>query len=273
MDSPSSAHQKMQLTSVQETLVIPLYARALDFRSEHPILNDAKADEIVRSIDYDFVNRTGFGEESLVIRAKHYDDWTREFLKGDSQAVVMNAGCGLDARILRVDPSPRVRWFDVDYPQVIELRKKFYKERDGYQMIASPLTDPAWLDLIPQDLPIMFVADGVLEYLTRDDVAALLNRITDRFPRGQLAFDVMTPFAVRSAAAHLHDESGPLHKWAVEDLQEINALDAKLERMLAFPLFASPLLRGLSLRSRLFYGAMCLLPRFRNLLRLVRYRF
>jgi O-methyltransferase involved in polyketide biosynthesis len=74
MDLPSPTSHKLKLTKVQETLLIPLYAKALDHRSKAPILNDAKADEIVRSIDYDFAKTGGFGDESLVVRAKHYDE-------------------------------------------------------------------------------------------------------------------------------------------------------------------------------------------------------
>ena len=229
--------------------------------------------KIVRSIDYDFDKQNNFGDDLLVVRAKHYDEWTQAFLNTNPQTIVLNLGCGLDARITRVDPSPEVSWFDVDYPEVIRLRENFYSERAGYRMIASSLADPAWLSGIPKERPAMIVADGVLEYLTAEQVGALLNRLTDHFPHGEIAFDVMTPFAVRSAASTLHDEAGPLHKWAVGRLTEIDALDSHMERRAELPLFASPYMRRLPWRSRSFYSAMCLIPLFKNMLRLVQYQF
>ncbi|MFF0589262.1 hypothetical protein ACFYWD_25225 [Streptomyces sp. NPDC003781] len=46
--------KKPRLGTVQETLLIPPYARAADYRKEHAPLRDALAEEIVASIDYDF---------------------------------------------------------------------------------------------------------------------------------------------------------------------------------------------------------------------------
>ncbi|MFG6301111.1 MULTISPECIES: hypothetical protein [Streptomyces] len=43
-----------RLGTVQETLLIPLYARAVENRKELPMLRDARAAEIVAALDYDF---------------------------------------------------------------------------------------------------------------------------------------------------------------------------------------------------------------------------
>ncbi|WP_203665178.1 hypothetical protein [Streptomyces parvus] len=45
--------EKPHLGTVQETLLIPLYARAVENRKEQALLRDARAEEIVASIDYD----------------------------------------------------------------------------------------------------------------------------------------------------------------------------------------------------------------------------
>ena len=127
---------KVHLTKVQETLLITLHAKALDHRTKKPILNDEKADQILSRIDYDFTKMNELGNDNLlVVRAKQYDEWLKEFIKGNANAVILNLGCGLDTRITRINPSARVRWFDIDYPEVIQIREGFYSNRDGYTLI------------------------------------------------------------------------------------------------------------------------------------------
>jgi O-methyltransferase involved in polyketide biosynthesis len=267
---PSQSH-KVHLTGTQETLLIPLYARALDSRSSHPILGDKKADEMVRTIDYDFERLKGFGNRNvLVVRAKQMDEWTKEFLASNPDAVVLNLGCGLDSRVSRISPPSSVSWFDLDYPQVIEERQKFYSDRDGYQMLGSSLTEPGWLERVPKDRPAIVVADGVFEYLAEEDVKSLFNKVTDRFPRGQIVFDVMSSFAIKSGRSRLKAKTGAELRWAVDDVRAVDSLDPRLKRASNISLFGS---RALPLRYRVVFGAVSVMPRFGNMIRLLRYDF
>jgi O-methyltransferase involved in polyketide biosynthesis len=93
-------------------------------------------------------------------------------------------GLRLDSRAFRLDVPERVRWYDLDFPDVIELRRRLYPERAGYRLLASLATDPGWLDEIPVDRPTLMVAEGVLPYLTAAEVRQLFVRLTDRFPSG-----------------------------------------------------------------------------------------
>ena len=79
-------------------------------------------------IDYDFDKLTGFGDRIMMpLRARQYDEWLREFLAAHRDAVVLNLGCGLDTRVSRIDPPTSVRWFDIDFPEVIDLRRNFLR--------------------------------------------------------------------------------------------------------------------------------------------------
>jgi O-methyltransferase involved in polyketide biosynthesis len=46
--------RSVQLGRIQQTALVPLYARALETRRKRPLLVDPKAVEIVSSIDWDF---------------------------------------------------------------------------------------------------------------------------------------------------------------------------------------------------------------------------
>jgi len=118
MAGPNKTH-KIHLTEEKETLLITLQAKALDSRSKHPILNDKKAEAILRMLDYDFEKINQFGNEIMVMRAKQMDTWLEAFIGQHPDATVLNLGCGLDTRINRIQPPSTVSWYDVDFPEVI----------------------------------------------------------------------------------------------------------------------------------------------------------
>ncbi|HEU5384183.1 MAG TPA: class I SAM-dependent methyltransferase [Ktedonobacteraceae bacterium] len=271
MDKPL---QKISLTEEKETLLITLYAKAFDNRSKHPILHDTRADEIASQIDYDFAKLDDFDHGNLtVLRAKQLDEWLRAFLQANPQGVVLNLGCGLDTRITRIHPSPDVRWFDVDYPEVIALREQFYANHDGYTMIGSSVTATQWLDIIPTTRPIMILAEGLFPYLTAAEVQTLLARFLDTFPQGEIAFDVINSFAQRAGKAELRKKTGAEHTWAVDTPESIEQWNLKLKRIADQPLFSSPYRRELPWHFRLLYRMLALFPSVNTMLRLLHYEF
>ncbi len=273
-DCMEPQRHKIHLTNEKATLLITLYAKALDNRSKCPLLHDTKADEMAALIDYDFEKLNGFDKGNLtVLRAKQLDEWLNAFLQNTPNAVVVNLGCGLDTRITRIHPPASVRWFDVDYPEVITLREQFYANREGYTMIGASVTSSEWIQQIPNTTPVMILAEGLLEYLSEEEVKTLFNRITDYFPSGQLAFDVMNSFAVRSGKSHLNKTMGAAHKWAVDNPDAVDKLDTRLKRIADLPLFASPYRHNLQWQFRLSYSVMAHIPPFRTMLRLLHYRF
>jgi len=70
-----------------------------------------------------------------VVCAKQYDEWTKDFIVKNKNAVIVHLGCGLDAGITRIQPSASRIWFSVDFPEVISSRKEFYSETNEYKMI------------------------------------------------------------------------------------------------------------------------------------------
>jgi O-methyltransferase involved in polyketide biosynthesis len=262
--------RRLELTGEKETLVIPLYAKALDFRSPHSILHDRWANELVRRFDYDFEKLRSAGGRLLVARARQFDVWAEEFLAREPRACVLNLGCGLDSRVSRVSPSADTLWFDVDFPEVIEIRREFFSERPGYRMLGSSINDAGWLQEVPGDRRVLVVADGVLEYLSQDEVRTLLLRLTERFSHGQIVFDTMSSSALARGNTTLRGKTSARLRWAVDDLRELDALNPRLRRTDALPLLGS---RFLPWRLRLVYGLAHLSPRMWTVMRAVRYEF
>lgn len=116
---------------VSQTLLIPLWARAVEQREPEPLVPDPVASMMVDRIDYDW-RRVRLGRGALVqcvVRLREFDRFVRDFLRRHPVGTVVHLGCGLDARFQRVD-NGQVRWFDLDLPQVIDLRRRLLPESD-----------------------------------------------------------------------------------------------------------------------------------------------
>jgi methyltransferase (TIGR00027 family) len=208
--------------SVEWTNLVTLYLRACESRSPRPILGDRAAAEAVDRIDYDFnrMHRASqpWGNQFLVaLRAKKLDVWAADFVRRHPDAVVLHLGCGLDTRAFRINPPPTVRWFDLDQPAVVELRRKLYGETDAYRMIGSSVTDPGWLQQIPAGKPTLVVAEGLVMYLTEPEVRELFQRLTDRFGNGELLFDTLSYYGPRRSKMFING----IIKWGIRDARDI----------------------------------------------------
>ena len=264
------------LTEEKETLFICLQAKALDSRRKNSILHDTKADSILRSIDYDFNKFDASFDNDLpnVWRSKHFDDWTKEFITTNPNAVVVHLGCGLDARITRINPPVSVSWFDVDYPDVIELRKNFFSETAQYKMIGSSVTDWDWMKQIPVDRPVIIVAEGLLMYLVPDDVEKLFNGIVDYFSSGQIMFDTLSKSIIKLGKKELKKTTGAIHKWGVDDAREIDNFNPGLIKITEMPLIKSVYIKQLPFGLfKILCWIAALFPFSKRALRLFRYEF
>jgi O-methyltransferase involved in polyketide biosynthesis len=234
--------EKVHITKDKETYLPTVYGKVLDNRSKNPILGDKFADEAISKIDFDFnkIHVKG-GEISLPIRAKHFDVWTREFLAANPNSTVLHLGCGLDSRVFRIDPSATVRWYDVDMPDVIEIRRKIYPERQDYQMIGSSATDPDWLDQIPGDRPVLVVAEGFLYYISENEMIALLTRIAEKFPHGDIIFDAYSRLMTWAMNRILsRKKAGFSLRWSISDPHKLERQVPHLKLIDAVPFLTMP---------------------------------
>lgn len=234
---------KIHFTKEKETMLMTLSGRAIQSQWKHPILRDPWAEEAMRHIDYDLNKQlTGvaswsiwkdIGPMIIATRAATFDALTTRFLADHPDAIVIQVGCGMDSRVFRVDPPASVEWFDVDYPDVIDLRRQLFPERGAYHTIGAPLDDLRWLDEVPRNRPGLFLAEGVLHYLSEAEVKALLNAIVAHFAGGQMIFDSCNSLIVKRAGSNVGG-TGATYKWGLDDPQDIKQLEPKLELIKEF---------------------------------------
>jgi O-methyltransferase involved in polyketide biosynthesis len=137
-------------------------------------------------------------QAGVALRTEIFDQAVRGFLRARPHAVVANLGAGFCTRFHRVDDG-MVRWIDVDLPQVIALKREVLEPHARYRLVASSLTDPAWMDCVERHVgqAMLVVAEGVLAYLKERDVRVLFERLVARFSGAEMVFDCVSPLAVR----------------------------------------------------------------------------
>jgi O-methyltransferase involved in polyketide biosynthesis len=219
----------VQLGEVQETLLIPLYGRAHDATARHPILNDSRASQLVDGIDYDFTRFRGASLPGSVVRTAIFDGWVRRFLDEYPAGTVVELGAGLNTRFDRVD-NGQVRWFDLDLPDTITLRRKFFADLERCTMIAGSVLDTDWFDMVAAaPAPYMFVSEAVLPYLPEDQVRITLTQLADRFPGATIAFDTAGNTMIRS-----QDRNGSMKavtarmQWTCDDPRRVESWGLRL---------------------------------------------
>lgn len=266
----------VDLSGAAQTMLATLYLKALDADFDRPVLGDRYAKDAVSHLDYNF-REIGIGAKwapLITVRTAQYDIWARQFLAVQQQCTVVHLGCGLDSRVFRLDPGPGVQWYDVDYPSVIALREKIYPTRPRYHLIASSATDQSWLDQIPADRPVLLLAEGISMYLTEHDGVALLRRVVDHFPSGELQVDFYNRLAIRSQRMHtLVRRTGSTLHWAVDSPQDILRRVPGVRLLIAVTLFGASTFRRASAGFRLASVPVRAIPPLRTALQYHRYAF
>jgi O-methyltransferase involved in polyketide biosynthesis len=216
--------EKVHLTAEQETLLITLYSRAVS----HPrsVFFDEKSQEILERVDYDFSRlKVPVGTRLTVcLRARKLDDDAREFLASHPRGMVLHLGCGLDSRCTRVD-NGEVTWYDLDLPDVIALRRKFFMEGPRYHMIPSSVTDLSWMDAVPRgNGNVLIIAEGLTMYLEELAVKALILKLKENLPGSELAFDAYSTLTARSVRRHPSVRAtGATMHWGIDDARAIES--------------------------------------------------
>lgn len=256
------AHPKHvpQLGEIQETLLIPLYGRAVETRKRHGMLSDPRAVEMVDAIDYDFSRFDG--ARSLVganLRTLLFDGWVSDFLARHPSGTVVEIGTGLNTRFERLD-NGTVHWFDLDLPDSIALRRNFFEDTDRRRMIAASVTDHAWTEeVLASPGPYFLVAEAVLIYLEEPQVRSVFDLVAEQLPGARLALETAAGHLIDSQDKHdvLGDMAARM-RWRCDDPAGVESwrTDVRLEESCTFVHLPATLHRRLPLPYRLLLAVL-----------------
>ncbi len=223
---------KEKLSGISETLLIPLWARAVETQRQDGIVKDPRAVEILQRIDYDFskFEHTWMSQLGVSVRTEILDRAVRVFIEKNPEALIINLGAGLDTRFTRLDDG-KVHWIDLDLPQVIALRRNFFEETKRYHMIAESILDFRWLKNINHyGRSVLLIAEGLLLYLEENEVQSIFQEIPSHFPVGEMLCELLGPALV--GKTRLHDTVSTIKdaqfKWSIKDSRQFERWNDKI---------------------------------------------
>ena len=183
------------MNEVNKTLYIPLYGKSYVSR-KGIILNDKKAEEIWEAEGFELKgkSKSKWLAYYMGVRSAVFDEWLKQKMAEAPKAVVIHIGCGMDSRVMRVGTGSN-KWYDVDFPEVIVERKKYYTESDNYKMLADDARNYGWLTAIKEKETAIVIMEGVSMYLTVDEMRNLADSLCAHFDSLMLLVDAYTSFA------------------------------------------------------------------------------
>ncbi|MDD4032013.1 MAG: class I SAM-dependent methyltransferase [Bacteroidales bacterium] len=260
------------LQKEKETLLIPLYGKALESKKKSPVLFDAKAIEIIENINYDFssLKIPGKTNTMMCLRAKLFDNFTSAFLKSRNNSVVIHLGCGLDSRYNRIN-NLEVDWYDLDYEEVIDLRQSFYQESEKYHLIASSVTKSEWIKRIPVSAEnYLVIAEGLFMYLKEDEIKELLHLIKQRVGNYTLIFDTYSVYTAKRVKNHPSiKKTGAKIYWGIDKPDKLRDWDKEIIFNKEILFTSNEELDKLGYATKLIYKIAHLFPIARNAQRIL----
>jgi O-methyltransferase involved in polyketide biosynthesis len=212
---------------VCETLFLPVIARALESKKPEPLLSDQKAIEIIESANLDLpklsTSITELCHVAWIVRYKCFDRLIRDFIRRYPYSTIVNIGCGLDTTYERVN-NGSVLWYDLDIPEVIELRKSFMNETSTRKFISSSFLQNNWFSQVIFKDNILFIAGGVFCYFEEREIKKFLLKLSSVYPSCELIFDVTSPAGIKTsnnALKKVHFDNTLLLKWGLKDVKTI----------------------------------------------------
>jgi O-methyltransferase involved in polyketide biosynthesis len=199
-----SEDEQINLNGTAESLLVTLYMRALESQRQDALLKDERAVDLAKKIGegglYDFtrmrlLHLTEMNKLVIILRNRKFDRSTRNFLERHPNAVVVHIGCGFDTRFERVD-NGQVEWFDLDFPDIIELRRKLIgDEGERYHLLGCSALDEAWIKRVGvhHAHPFLFLAEGVSMHLREEQNKWLVRTLFEHFPGAEYIFDAYSP--------------------------------------------------------------------------------
>jgi len=192
------------LSQIPVMALVTLFSRAIESRSPDPIVRDDYAvaiceslrpalagspDRLKRALAKDRLAPVVY--RHIALRSSYYDQAARAFMRNNPGSVLVNLGCGLDTRFMRIDDG-HVVYFDLDLPEMIAFKRRLIAQNQRYQMIPQSVFDYDWMNRLEQTNPrqVLFLAEGVFIYMEAERVKDFVRRLQQRFPGSELLCEV-----------------------------------------------------------------------------------
>lgn len=194
----------LKLADVSDTLWISLFGKAIESSRSNGLLTDDFAVEIAHkacqmepSLRKWWKSLSRESQALMIWRNQAIDKLVIQHIKNFPKGIVVNLGAGLCTRFKRLD-NGFINWIEIDLPPVKKAWLNFNEETARHQFWTDNIFESNWLNKISkihQD-NVLFIAEGLFMYLSRHQVKAIFEMISDNNKSSHLVFEVYSKFAL-----------------------------------------------------------------------------
>ena len=193
----------MAIENISDTARWVAVYRAMETERPDAIFRDPFARRLAGAKGEEIVQALARGHQmawAMIVRTASFDELILGRVRAGADTVV-NLAAGLDARPWRLDLPPSLRWIDVDLPGILGHKPEMLKDerpRCHYEAVHADLTDAAvrsslFARIGSEGKNTLVVTEGLLIYLTPDQVSALARDLHAQSSFRWWLFDLVSP--------------------------------------------------------------------------------
>ncbi len=201
MDEPNMISSK--INHISDTALWVAVYRAMESKRKDALFKDPYAEILAGERGREIVrNSKAFsnGAWSMIVRTAVIDKMVERIIKQDNVDTVLNLAAGLDARPYRLSLPASLRWIEVDLPDILNYKEQKLsnaKPNCKLERIKQDLTDinerKDLFEKINSESPkVLVISEGILVYLTREEVARLTTDLYAESNFNFWIFDLMS---------------------------------------------------------------------------------
>jgi len=218
-----------ELHPLPKSLLLPvlsLMAHAAEHRRPQGILRDFTAQawfEALASVYSGIPNMEPELINGIITRSIIIDYILLDYINTNKPILVTDLGCGFSTRLYRLKPMV-AGWVNMDLAKVLRIRRSFQPLAEIENLIACDLSrgfkhTEAWPN--PFNAELVFIAEGLLNHLERDEARDLTQSLCKIAPGQRLIGTVMTARAADGLQTLSEALGTPLPAWGVESYSEL----------------------------------------------------
>ena len=178
----------MPIENVSDTARWVAVYRAMETERRDAIFRDPFARRLAGAKGQEIVDTMPRGKQTawaMIVRTAVFDEIIRDRVAAGVDCV-LNLAAGLDARAWRMSSlPPTLRWIDVDLPGILDYKTEMLRDEKPvvrYEAVKVDLTDVArrralFTQVGVESQRVLVLTEGLLIYLTPDDVAGLARAL------------------------------------------------------------------------------------------------
>lgn len=213
--------------TVSRALIFPVFSIAKESGKSRSMLKDAKASEIAGIVEHlacpEIKCRDDLDHYRFILMKLCFDMLIKDYIWRHPSGTIINLGCGLDTSYERLN-NASVRWYDLDIPEIIGVRKLFIEQTENRKFVATSFLSGDWFEKITFDDSLLVFASGVMSYHSENTVRRFLSKLSLAFPTFELLFDVLSPAGIRRANRTIRKKGlikGPFMNWGLDDYRAL----------------------------------------------------